>query len=85
MKAPEQSPTPALRALRHAAEGAFEKAHAIVQDHEGDQGCDWVHAHLHRWEGDPGNAAYWYRRAGRPVASGDLAVEREAIRRALTG
>jgi len=58
-------------------------AHQVVQAHEGDPGCDWVHAHLHRWEGDAGNAAYWYRRAGQPVARGDLAAERAAIRTAL--
>lgn len=81
----DPEPSPALRALAHAAAGAFEAAHEIVQAREGERDCDRVHAHLHRWEGDAGNAAYWYRRAGKPVASGDLAAERATIRRALTG
>ena len=42
-----------------------------------------MHAHLHREEGDAGNAGYWYRRAGQPAATGDLAAERAAITRAL--
>jgi fatty-acyl-CoA synthase len=43
----------------------------------------WVHAHLHRIEGDLANAAYWYGRAGRAVAAGELAAERAAIAAAL--
>jgi hypothetical protein len=77
------SDTPALRALEQAERGAFEAAHEIVQNHEGEPDCDWVHAYLHRWEGDHDNAAYWYRRAGRMVARGDLAAERAEIRAAL--
>ena len=50
---------------------------------EGDPAHDWVHAHLHRVEGDLGNAGYWYRRAGKPMPTGDLASEREAIIAAL--
>ena len=42
-----------------------------------------VHAYLHRKEGDAGNAAYWYRRAGRPVARGGISQEWEAIVDAL--
>lgn len=85
MDQPDPKLSPALRALWHAARGEFDPAHEIVQAREGDPACDWVHAHLHRWEGDAGNAGYWYRRAGKPVASGDLATEREAIRQALAG
>ena len=72
-----------LRALWHAARGEWEAAHAIVQAREGDPPHDWVHAHLHRVEGDLGNAGYWYRRAGKPVATGDHAAERAAILREL--
>jgi hypothetical protein len=43
----------------------------------------WVHAHLHRVEGDTGNAAYWYRQARQPVAAGELAAEWQAIATAL--
>ena len=39
----------------------------------------WVHAYLHRVEGDLGNAGYWYRRAARPVAAGSLETEWERI------
>lgn len=44
---------------------------------------DWVHAYLHRKEGDPANAAYWYRRAGQTVGTGELRAEWEAIARGL--
>lgn len=72
----------ALVALWWAHRGEWDRAHAIVQDAPGSEAA-WVHAHLHRYEGDLGNAAYWYRRAGRQVASGDLDAEREAITAAL--
>ncbi|MCB8839842.1 hypothetical protein [Aurantimonas sp. VKM B-3413] len=71
-------------ALDRLADGDWDAAHAIVQD---DPSADaaWIHAHLHRVEGDPGNAAYWYRRAGRPPATGTLDEEFAEIRRALGG
>ena len=74
-----------LRALWHAARGEWDTAHGIAQAQaqEGDPAHDWVHAHLHRVEGDLGNASYWYRRAGKAVGKGDLAAEREAIVAAL--
>ena len=74
-----------LGALWHAARGERDEAHAIAQQREGDPAHDWVHAHLHRVEGDLGNAGYWYRRAGKPMPTGDLASEREAIIAALLG
>ena len=84
---PERPPdahSPALAALWWAGKGPahWDRAHALVQD---DPGADaaWVHAHLHRLEGDPANAAYWYARASRPVATGDLSAERDAIAAAL--
>ena len=73
----------ALLALWHAARGEWDAAHAIAQQQEGDPSHDWVHAHLHRVEGDLGNAGYWYRRAGKPMPKGDLAAERDAIVAAL--
>lgn len=82
--APPAGLVPALVALWHAARGAWDDAHAVVQAHEGTPDCDWVHAHLHRIEGDGANAAYWYRRAGRPVATGATAAEHAAILAALT-
>lgn len=71
-----------LAALDADAAGNWEQAHTLVQDLDTPEAA-WIHAYLHRVEGDPGNAAYWYRRAGKPVASGDFAEEREAIRQAL--
>ena len=55
-----------LQALWWAKKGNWEKAHDIAQDVESSNGS-WVHAYLHRVEGDLGNAAYWYSRAGRPA------------------
>jgi hypothetical protein len=46
---------------------------------EADRQCAWVHAYLHRKEGDPSNAAYWYRRAGQSVATSSLSQERQLI------
>ena len=60
-----------LLALWHLAKGDWNRAHGVAQEDEVDRECAWVHAHLHRVEGDLGNAGYWYRRAGRPVATGD--------------
>lgn len=70
--------TGALLALWWDGQGDWQKAHEIAQDVPGADGA-WVHAYLHRKEGDAGNAAYWYRRAGRPVADGDLELEWERI------
>ena len=75
---------PALAALWHDAQGDWAKAHALAQDDEGAAGS-WVHAYLHRKEGDATNARYWYVRAGRtpPAKSVTLEAEREAIAREL--
>ena len=75
---------PALAALWHAHRGDWDRAHILVQDDAGPDAA-WVHAHLHRVEGDEVNAGYWYRRAGRVAASGDFAAERAAIVAALAG
>ncbi|ODU22601.1 MAG: hypothetical protein ABS87_01685 [Sphingomonas sp. SCN 67-18] len=60
---------PLLRAVMHALGGDWEAAHALAQDDMTAAGA-WVHGWLHRIEGDLANAAYWYRRAGRPAATG---------------
>ncbi|HUE45820.1 MAG TPA: hypothetical protein VMO81_06160 [Aestuariivirgaceae bacterium] len=73
-----------LLALWHAEKGDWEAAHRIVMNDDS-QNAAWVHACLHRQEGDLGNAGYWYRRAGRPVAEGQLEAERRAIAEALAG
>ena len=77
--------TPALQALWWDAHGDWERAHACAQADEADPGSAWVHAYLHRKEGDLGNAAYWYRRAGRPVASEALEAEWATLAQALLG
>ncbi|MEO6982948.1 MAG: hypothetical protein ABI072_07510 [Edaphobacter sp.] len=74
----------ALLALWWDAKGEWGKAHEVAQDVEGADGA-WIHAYLHRKEGDVGNAAYWYRRAGKTVATGDLRVEWEGIVREMLG
>ena len=68
----------ALTALWWAGKDDWDKAHKIVMD-EGGKDCAWVHAYLHRVEGDLDNAGYWYRQAGRPAASGALPQEWAAI------
>jgi hypothetical protein len=64
----------ALHALWHEAKGNWAEAHRLAQDEDNATGA-WVHAYLHRVEGDPANAAYWYRRASKPVAQVALAEE----------
>lgn len=76
--APPPELSPPLEALWWAAHGDWEKAHALIQDAPGARAA-WVHAHLHRVEGDDSNAAYWYRRAGRAAASCEPAAERRKI------
>jgi hypothetical protein len=73
-----------LAALWWAARGDWDKAHKLVQD-EATAEAAWVHAYLHRVEGDLGNAGYWYRRAAKPVAAGSLETEWEQIAAALLG
>jgi hypothetical protein len=75
----------ALQALWWDAKGDWNKAHQCAQADEGDPSCDWVHAYLHRKEGDASNAGYWYRRAGKPAAKASLDEEWRAIAQALTG
>ncbi len=81
--APPADVGPALQGLWWAHRGDWDHAHGCVQEHEGDPVCDWVHAHLHRQEGDAENADYWYRRAGRPHATAPIAEEWTGITTAL--
>ena len=73
-----------LAALWWAAKGNWNQAHSIAQDEASKDGA-WVHAYLHRVEGDLGNAGYWYRQAGRPVAKDSLETEWERMASALLG
>jgi hypothetical protein len=81
-----QTVTPAslsgpLSALWWAAKGDWDRAHAIVMDDDSREAA-WVHAYLHRVEGDQDNAGYWYRRAG--VAAATNALDEEWQRIAAT-
>ena len=71
-----------LRSLWYDAKGDWEKAHHIIQD-VNDANAAWIHAYLHRKEGDIGNADYWYHRAGKKRSSETLQQEWEMISRAL--
>lgn len=64
------------------AHGDWDAAHRTVQDLETADAA-WVHAYLHRREGDQGNARYWYARAGRPASRLPLDDEWEEITAAL--
>jgi hypothetical protein len=65
----------ALQALWWDGKGDWKEAHEHAQQDEGNPRCDWVHAYLHRKEGDASNARYWYRQAGKAAASGPLEQE----------
>jgi hypothetical protein len=64
----------AIAGLWWDAKGDWKRAHESAQQDEGPDGS-WVHAYLHRKEGDHGNAAYWYSRAGKPVCREPLDAE----------
>jgi hypothetical protein len=66
---------PALHGLWWLAKGNWDQAHKVVQDHEDNADCNWVHAHLHRQEGDLRNAGGWYSRAGKEMHAGSLQEE----------
>lgn len=74
--------TPALEALWYDARGNWDRAHSIAQDLNTPDGA-WVHAYLHRKEGDLWNARYWYERARRREAMDDLRAEWARIVRDL--
>jgi hypothetical protein len=76
--APAPDLGPPLAALWWAAKGKWDEAHKLVQDEDTAEAA-WVHAYLHRVEGDLGNAGYWYRQAGQPVAKDALESEWERI------
>lgn len=74
---PVALPAP-LRALWHDAKGDWDAAHQVAQDINDETGA-WIHAYLHRKEGDLANAAYWYRRAKKPECRDPLEGEWEHI------
>ena len=73
-----------LEAMWYDGKGDWEASHNIAQDILSEDGS-WIHAYLHRKEGDHGNAAYWYRRAGRSVPKLSLEEEWEDITTQLLG
>jgi hypothetical protein len=79
---PPDGLAPPLAALWLAAKGDWDAAHKIVMN-EDSRDAAWVHAYLHRVEGDLSNAGYWYRRADRPVAKDTLDAEWQRIVDAL--
>jgi hypothetical protein len=81
-EAPPAALAPVLVALWHDGKDDWQSAHEVAQDVPDPDGA-WVHAYLHRKEGDASNAAYWYRRAGKPVATGPLDAEWEEIAHAF--
>jgi hypothetical protein len=74
--------TAALAGLWWDARGDWKQAHDRAQEDEGPD-ASWVHAYLHRKEGDQENAAYWYRRAGKPICRQSLESEWRRIAGAL--
>ena len=80
--APPEDMARAVQALWHQAKGDWDGAHRLAQSQNDGTGA-WVHAFLHRVEGDNSNSAYWYRRAGKPISSARLSDEWEEIVSAL--
>jgi len=79
---PPPHATPMVRAVWHALRGDWEAAHELAQAQDDAEGA-WVHAWLHRIEGDLANADYWYRRAGRTARRDDTRAEGLEIARTL--
>lgn len=71
---PQQNLSVYLKALWFDATGDWEKAHVLIQD-VSDKNAAWIHAYLHRKEGDIFNADYWYNRAGKKRP--DISLEKE--------
>lgn len=73
-----------LRAIDLATAGSWDEAHGIVQHYEDNATASWIHAVLHKIEGDIGNSHYWYRRAGKMESAGaEPKAELAAIRKTL--
>ena len=79
---PPASLPEALQALWWAEKGEWEKAHVAAQEIPTKVGS-WIHANLHRQEGDLGNARYWYSRAQKAESKATVKIERREIIRSL--
>ncbi|MCC5848212.1 MAG: hypothetical protein JJU29_08965 [Verrucomicrobia bacterium] len=83
--APDPAWSAPLQALWYAEKGDWARAHDLCQQGDLPDGA-WVHANLHREEGDPSNARYWYHRAGKPESDLGIVEERhDIITRLLAG
>ena len=82
-KEPPENSSVYLKGLWYDARGEWDKAHTLIQD-VNDNNASWIHAYLHRKEGDTGNADYWYRRAGKKRSAASLDKEWEEIVAALS-
>jgi hypothetical protein len=60
-----------LQAIDLAVAGQWNAAHELVQQYDADPTAAWIHAVLHKIEGDHGNSRYWYRRAGKLERASD--------------
>ena len=73
-----------IRAVDLALAGKWDEAHALAQSHEGDAFADWLHAVLHKIEGDVENSRYWYRRTSHAYEEfADPKAELVALRASL--
>lgn len=72
---PTQLGSDHLKALWHDLHDDWDTAHQMVQAMD-DTYAEWIHAYLHRKEGDIGNSKYWYRRTGRPFV-GSMGLDEE--------
>jgi hypothetical protein len=84
--APPAGLSPAAKALWYARAGKWDAAHDLCQEIPGNAGS-WIHAWLHREEGDLGNASYWYSRAGKTMPPKNITLGQEwmAIASELVG
>jgi hypothetical protein len=74
-----------IRAVDLALAGDWASAHEIAQSHEGEPEADWLHAVLHKIEGDTGNARYWYRRTTHAIGEfADPLAELKALRETMS-
>jgi hypothetical protein len=81
---PPPGVAPTLVALWYACRGDWGRAHTLAQEIQSPDGS-WIHAHLHREEGDLDNAGYWYARADRAPATGAIEAERSVLLRHFLG
>jgi hypothetical protein len=80
---PPANASPLLVALWHDAKNDWEASHNVAQDIN-DRNGSWIHAYLHRREGDLSNARYWYSKAGKPECKLTLKQEWETLVKEFT-